>query len=425
MTNEEFQKQCPILCDTRHLYKTKKEAMLAQAEFFKTHTFIFGVLDVTKAQILRLRYGIDDGKMLTLEKIGEIFNMSHQAVCQLEKKAYRQLKRPRCMLLLRDYTDETFDESLLDTIVGNCDSLIRKDIIRIIKQDSIKLVQDISIKQLDFKYGKNEEGHLRVIQKLNNAGIETCDELIEYMREHNNFNDIDLGYTSYTALLFAIWDLIDKGNAKITDEEDLKTYARHKYLKEKQAHEEQVKKQEHLARIEEQKLMAEIIRQGRLRNASTRPEDVLLEDINFTLRTYNRLKSQGLNTIKDILDFYTNHNGSFKSIRNLGIVSEQEIVDKLNMLGISICTIKIRSKEELFEDIMNYPHLATIDLLNLSTRSYNCLRNQGINTVKDLMDMPINLSNIKNLGERSKREIINIMNELGINFGDNVVDFDR
>ena len=51
-----------------------------------------------------------------------------------------------------------------------------------------------------------------------------------------------------------------------------------------------------------------------------------------------------------------------------------------------------------------------IEDLELSIRSYNCLRNNGINTIAELMRWsPAQLMHIKNLGDRSLREIVGVL----------------
>ncbi len=61
--------------------------------------------------------------------------------------------------------------------------------------------------------------------------------------------------------------------------------------------------------------------------------------------------------------------------------------------------------------------LMPIDSLNLSARSENALKLAGIKTVEELIDRPVSaLQDIKNLGEKSKIEIIQIIQELGFSF---------
>ena len=71
-------------------------------------------------------------------------------------------------------------------------------------------------------------------------------------------------------------------------------------------------------------------------------------------------------------------------------------------------------REELEEEKSNLPDLRIEDL-DLSVRSYNCLKKSDINTLRDLAKLGTrDLLNIKNLGKSSKDEIIAKLAEFGI-----------
>jgi RNA polymerase primary sigma factor len=52
-------------------------------------------LSVREARILRLRFGLDDGNMYTLEEVGQKFGLTRERIRQIEGKALRQLRHPR------------------------------------------------------------------------------------------------------------------------------------------------------------------------------------------------------------------------------------------------------------------------------------------------------------------------------------------
>ena len=59
----------------------------------------------------------------------------------------------------------------------------------------------------------------------------------------------------------------------------------------------------------------------------------------------------------------------------------------------------------------------TIEELDLSVRSYNCLKRAGINTVKELTDRTVSdMMNVRNLGQKSLEEIKLKLNDLGVSF---------
>lgn len=65
-----------------------------------------GVLDTLTTRerdVLRLRYGLDDGRMKTLEEIGQIFNVTRERIRQIEAKALRKLRHPNRNSILKEY----------------------------------------------------------------------------------------------------------------------------------------------------------------------------------------------------------------------------------------------------------------------------------------------------------------------------------
>lgn len=60
-----------------------------------------------------------------------------------------------------------------------------------------------------------------------------------------------------------------------------------------------------------------------------------------------------------------------------------------------------------------------IDDLDLSVRSYNCLRRAGINTVKDLTEKTEDdMLKVRNLGKKSLEEVLKKINDLGLKLKD-------
>ena len=57
-------------------------------------------------QVLRLRFGLDDGRERTLEEVGREFNVTRERIRQIEAKALRRLRGNRRAKILRDYTEE-------------------------------------------------------------------------------------------------------------------------------------------------------------------------------------------------------------------------------------------------------------------------------------------------------------------------------
>ncbi len=56
-----------------------------------------------EAQILRLRFGLEDGNPQTLEQVGEAIGLSRERIRQIERQALRQLRQPQFASILRDF----------------------------------------------------------------------------------------------------------------------------------------------------------------------------------------------------------------------------------------------------------------------------------------------------------------------------------
>ena len=69
---------------------------------------LLGVLDTLtprEEKVLRLRYGIDDGKPRTLEEVGKEFNVTRERIRQIEAKALRKLRHPSRSKRLKDFLE--------------------------------------------------------------------------------------------------------------------------------------------------------------------------------------------------------------------------------------------------------------------------------------------------------------------------------
>lgn len=69
---------------------------------------LLGVLDTLtprEEKVLRLRYGLDDGRPRTLEEVGKEFNVTRERIRQIEAKALRKLRHPSRSKVLKDYLD--------------------------------------------------------------------------------------------------------------------------------------------------------------------------------------------------------------------------------------------------------------------------------------------------------------------------------
>jgi RNA polymerase primary sigma factor len=66
-----------------------------------------GHLSEREQDVVRLRFGLDDGKIRTLEEVGREFGVTRERVRQIESKTLAKLRRPDAAHLLRDYLEES------------------------------------------------------------------------------------------------------------------------------------------------------------------------------------------------------------------------------------------------------------------------------------------------------------------------------
>lgn len=91
---EDLETPLPDDTATKHLLKEHLEEVME-------------ALPSREVRILRLRYGVPDGKSHTLQEVGEKVGVSRERVRQIEAQALRRLRQPRIQRILRDYLQKT------------------------------------------------------------------------------------------------------------------------------------------------------------------------------------------------------------------------------------------------------------------------------------------------------------------------------
>ena len=67
---------------------------------------VLSTLTEREQKVLRLRFGLDDGRPRTLEEVGRQFNVTRERIRQIEAKALRKLRHPSRSKILKEYLDE-------------------------------------------------------------------------------------------------------------------------------------------------------------------------------------------------------------------------------------------------------------------------------------------------------------------------------
>ena len=64
---------------------------------------VLSTLTPREEKVLRLRFGLEDGRTRTLEEVGKEFNVTRERIRQIEAKALRKLRHPSRSKKLRDF----------------------------------------------------------------------------------------------------------------------------------------------------------------------------------------------------------------------------------------------------------------------------------------------------------------------------------
>lgn len=66
---------------------------------------VLDTLTDREENVLRLRFGLDDGNPRTLEEVGRVFGVTRERIRQIEAKALRKLRHPSRSNKLRDFLE--------------------------------------------------------------------------------------------------------------------------------------------------------------------------------------------------------------------------------------------------------------------------------------------------------------------------------
>src|SRR5699024_11732293 len=67
---------------------------------------VLDTLTDREENVLRLRFGLDDGRTRTLEEVGKVFGVTRERIRQIEAKALRKLRHPSRSKRLKDFLEE-------------------------------------------------------------------------------------------------------------------------------------------------------------------------------------------------------------------------------------------------------------------------------------------------------------------------------
>ena len=73
---------------------------------------VLHTLNPRERDVMRLRYGMEDGMARTLEEVGNLFKVTRERIRQIETKALRKLRQPSRSGILLEYVEGGMQEGL-------------------------------------------------------------------------------------------------------------------------------------------------------------------------------------------------------------------------------------------------------------------------------------------------------------------------
>ena len=144
------------------------------------------------------------------------------------------------------------------------------------------------------------------------------------------------------------------------------------------------------------------------------------EELNLTREYIRQIEQKALRKLrhpsrKCKILIGVNYDDKINELRDKVEEKEKELAEKLALLRGKIDKINAVLQEVGFKIKVDSPEdHASVELLDLSKRSYNCLKRHGTNTIKELTLMTKKeLSNVRNLGNKGVEEIIDKLEKLG------------
>ena len=143
-----------------------------------------------------------------------------------------------------------------------------------------------------------------------------------------------------------------------------------------------------------------------------KPENMKIEELNFSMRTYNALKRNGINTVQELIDTPAE---KISTIPNIGGMCLNEINAVLRKKGLKLKDKNTQIEENIQPQIQNKnADEIKIEEVGLQAKYYRKLRLSGIETLQQLLDKTDEeLLSINGLGKGALKEIKNELIELG------------
>lgn len=161
---------------------------------------VLKTLTEREERVIRMRFGLDDGRAKTVEEVGRMFNVTRERIRQIEAKALRKLRHPsRSKNINDDLDDEAVFYGIkgrIDTGISNTQSGFVNDIIRRFNLRGFHIIEEAPLKA----------GTIRVLRK---KGYQVLEQLSDLAFE-------ELGFLNVTMKIDLILEL-DRNMMRLKD----------------------------------------------------------------------------------------------------------------------------------------------------------------------------------------------------------------
>ena len=356
---------------------------------------IDSILSDQEKEIIRYRYGLDDGKTKSLEYVGEKFGLSRERIRQIEINAFKKFRR--------NFKSQTYMNDLNDLISEINPSETKKQ--ELLEADGI------------LRLTPNDEKQKEAFKVIRNFIDEDVKEFESIKEESDPFIDMTIqemfGAIKMTGMrtklyrclsiysgAYTVKDLLEYDKTKLLKirglgenllNELLAIFAKHGYTMDDEGNfvteEEYIKNKD--IEINEENVLTTNIKRFKMSG-----------------RLYRCLDGTG--DIKVFKDILAHDYGYYKNIKNMGEATFNELVELVQKYGYEIPKELIKINKETVLDV-------PIERLNMSERLYNCLKRTGnIEVFKDILAHNYKYyQNLRKLGTKSLEELTNLVQKYG------------
>ena len=295
-------------------------------------------LNEQEQKTVKMRNGLDGGKIYTFEETGKELNMSKTRCAQIYAKAMRRLQHcSRASKIIKDVSDIRKLKEGYEGIKQNRDDISKIiEILGKLKKYIIENGETDSIDEIESK-----------IREISDNDIDLPKSLENNTDSNLTIEELDLSVRSYNCLYKAgirtLGDLMSKSETEIRVMRNLGKKSYEEIL-------EKIKKYKNpiiniLLMSDNNEQEKNELNDYKKDDEVEKQKNVGIEELDLSVRAYNCLYRAGIKTLGDLMSISKEE---FKEIRNLGQKSHDEVLEKLKMHGIGLGDDKQSKKSKRF-----------------------------------------------------------------------------